>query len=255
MSADHDDRQVSVARICGVCGAAYEADVGRLKHGRQTTCSRQCSYAERAKKIVKSIDVACATCGKVTKRRPTQIARSKHGTFCSRACHYAGRSTGASKRVVTAPYRVTEAGRDAWRRSAAARVGIVRVLRLIKCTECGKEFDDPADGRKRVSGKVFCSVACCNMHRVGPNATFWKGGHPEYYGSAWRPMRKLVRKRDGKSCRRCGEATARWPDVHHVKPVRTFVDPNLAHTMTNMVSLCPRCHKHVEHKGMDFMFP
>src|SRR5699024_11048223 len=33
-----------VNRECPVCAVSYEADPVRLRHGRQTTCSRACSY-------------------------------------------------------------------------------------------------------------------------------------------------------------------------------------------------------------------
>ena len=39
-----------VERACEMCAAHYDADTQRLKHGRQTTCSRACSYLLRAQK-------------------------------------------------------------------------------------------------------------------------------------------------------------------------------------------------------------
>ena len=36
---------------CPACSKEYEADPGRLKHGRQTSCSRECSYILRGKKM------------------------------------------------------------------------------------------------------------------------------------------------------------------------------------------------------------
>lgn len=35
-------------RTCPMCGINYFADLVRLKHGRQSTCSRACSYKLRA---------------------------------------------------------------------------------------------------------------------------------------------------------------------------------------------------------------
>ena len=102
-------------RNCPVCNQPYYADPKRLKHGRQTTCSRACSYAFRAGSLTKKIDFSCATCGKPFSKAPS-TAKGKHGSvFCSNACHYAGRSLGKSKRVVVDPYVVTEEGREAWK--------------------------------------------------------------------------------------------------------------------------------------------
>lgn len=38
----------AISRTCPVCGTSYLADLQRLKHGRQSTCSRDCSYKLRA---------------------------------------------------------------------------------------------------------------------------------------------------------------------------------------------------------------
>tara|TARA_R100001530_G_scaffold124650_1_gene92907 strand:+ start:443 stop:1237 length:795 start_codon:yes stop_codon:yes gene_type:complete len=102
-------------RICPVCSVKYLAQVGRLKHGRQTTCSRKCSYIRRAKIISKITILECPVCGKDFSRPPSQI-KGKHGSaFCSRVCHYAGRGTGLTRRIITTPYVVTDKGRAAWK--------------------------------------------------------------------------------------------------------------------------------------------
>lgn len=36
------------------------------------------------------------------------------------------------------------------------------------------------------------------------------------------------------------------PDVHHIKPVRDFDEPQEAHEMTNLITLCKRCHTSAE---------
>ncbi len=43
-----------VQRCCPICGTSYLAAPYRLKHGRQTTCSRACSYQLRAQSGPKS---------------------------------------------------------------------------------------------------------------------------------------------------------------------------------------------------------
>jgi hypothetical protein len=101
----------SVERLCPVCNKSYLADPGRLKHGRQTTCSRECSYAFRATKTadvnrgrlspfkgIKSgrpawnktegVHINCKTCGVDMRIEPNQFGRKK---FCSKACFFAGR--------------------------------------------------------------------------------------------------------------------------------------------------------------------
>lgn len=106
---------------CPVCGVQYYADPNRLKFGRQTTCSRECSYQLRAIRATRSIECVCSCCGKKFCRAPSNIKSKHEGVYCSRACHYAGRSAGITKRVVAAPYVITEHGRAA--QNAARKIG------------------------------------------------------------------------------------------------------------------------------------
>jgi hypothetical protein len=105
---------MKINRQCPACGITYEAEAKRLKFGRQTTCSRDCSYRLRTSKRENRITLSCRTCGNEFQRTASHV-KGKHGSnFCSRACHYAGRSQGTTLRIVTSPYNVTEKGRLAW---------------------------------------------------------------------------------------------------------------------------------------------
>ena len=91
-----------IKRECPVCAAVYNADPARLKHGRQTTCSRSCSYQLRANVLEKRTEHTCPVCAKNFFRTPSQV-KAKHGsTCCSSACAYQVR-----QRVVSAPYTIT----------------------------------------------------------------------------------------------------------------------------------------------------
>lgn len=240
-----------VERACPVCRKTYTANATRLRLGRQTTCSRACSYALRGGAQVKAITVQCATCGAPLQTTPSRSERRNHGAaFCSRECHYKGRATGATRRVVTEPYAYTPEGKAAMVASSRRPKG-QRVFHILRCANCARAFDDPSDGKPRKSGQAFCSLACCNAYRKGENNPAWRGGHPDYYGPDWRALRRAARERD-KVCRRCGAVPRRALDVHHIKPVGAFADPNDANTLGNVVALCHPCHMHVEWKGIDF---
>lgn len=102
----HKVHHEMVARICPVCGKAYEAHPVRLRHGRETTCSRACSYVARFDvKRVERTTTACAVCGEQIERTPGQVARPRHLHTCSRACMYAARRSGLLPRIVERPYR------------------------------------------------------------------------------------------------------------------------------------------------------
>ncbi len=112
-----------VEKKCPVCSAIYYADKTRLKHGRQTTCSRKCSYKFRAAKLNKTRLYYCAVCNNKVYRSPAQVKSTF--IFCSPQCHYNARSLGLVKRVVNNPYKISEEGRQSWKNAAEKRKGIL----------------------------------------------------------------------------------------------------------------------------------
>jgi DNA-directed RNA polymerase subunit RPC12/RpoP len=242
----------TISRKCPVCGTEYQANPSRLKQRRNLACSLECSYKLRSGKRVERISRLCATCGKPVEKLLSQMGRCKHGSvFCSRACHYAGRSLGVTRRVVSQPYTYTAEGK-ARMIEASKKLKGRRAFHILTCLNCGKEFDDANGGRERKSGLTFCSLDCCNTYRKGENNPAWRGGHPKYYGPDWRAARRATWKRDDYRCRRCGVKPRNRPDVHHIIPVGSFPNPNDAHYLENLVSLCHSCHMFVEWNGMDF---
>jgi hypothetical protein len=246
-----------VDRDCPICGKTYTANTTRLKHGRQTTCSRACSYKFRASALSNSKKYSCAVCGNEVLRCPSRL-RSKF-VFCSNSCHYKGRSMGLVLRTVTTPYNVTEAGREAWRKANAKRKG-TPYLPMVEwdCENCGKRSSitrgDLAPARKL----RFCSNKCATEAMRGDGNPAWRGGHRHYYGPDWRPLRKLCRELDNHSCQRCDTTRAeveRELDVHHIEPVSSFEIPNDANVIENLVTLCHDCHMLVEWNGVDFELP
>jgi DEAD/DEAH box helicase domain-containing protein len=79
-------------------------------------------------------------------------------------------------------------------------------------------------------------------------------------GGLWARQRDAARARDGYRCRNCGapEPPHRQHDVHHIRPLRLFlaeakqqgVDPSVvypqAHSLKNLITLCPGCHRRAE---------
>jgi len=103
-----------VKRQCPVCGVIYEADPHRLKHGRQTTCSRKCSYSLRTTNRTTSVTGPCGVCGKLVTRPPSRVALSKTNVMlCSSACAYRARSLGLVGREVITPYNIPDEVRQA----------------------------------------------------------------------------------------------------------------------------------------------
>lgn len=125
-----------IEKQCPVCNKIYLADPKRLLWGRQTTCSRECSYAFRAQNKTTSVTHPCAICGKPVTRPPSVIAKSKTEAFlCSRACHYAARSDGTVGRVVVKPYSIPEETRKRMATLMRARSAIRVAEGRYKCSE------------------------------------------------------------------------------------------------------------------------
>jgi 5-methylcytosine-specific restriction endonuclease McrA len=105
---------------------------------------------------------------------------------------------------------------------------------------------------------VFCSDDCqyewLSETFTGEGHPNWKGGANVNYGQGWRRVRERALERDGRECVICGttkEELGRNPDVHHIIPVRAFVETPVtavfdAHYLENVVSLCPSCHRQAE---------
>lgn len=143
-----------VERVCPVCKKTYEANPSRLKFGRETTCSRACSYIYRGDKITKSESLTCPTCGKKFERPPSH-KRGKHGSvFCSPTCHYKGRGSGLSKRVVIKPYEISEEALIAWRKGAE-RTRLTRLERgNYAHSEATKKLMSERTTRAIAEGKI-----------------------------------------------------------------------------------------------------
>lgn len=102
---------------------------------------------------------------------------------------------------------------------------------------------------------------CCNNCQydwlseeyTGDGHPNWVEGYPidtNYSGNWWRIRRRAL-ERDDSTCQKCGvtkEELGRNPSVHHIKPVETFDNTQNAHTLGNVVSLCPSCHREEEWK-------
>lgn len=131
----------------------------------------------------------------------------------------------------------------------------------LDCDECGATF---TRGRLPEEGEhVFCSPNCqyewLSEAFTGDGHPNWKGGVEASYGRGWNRVRKRALERDGHECVLCGVSKAelgRNPDVHHIVPVRAFVETPVttesdAHYLENVVSLCPACHRKTEFSNVD----
>lgn len=237
-----------IERACPFCGKTYVVSQKKLDSGRNICCSQSCSMKNTMKDRSISIDLTCGVCGNNFKRVPSTIRKSKHGVFCSKECHYKGRSLGLTKRVVTNPYTYSEEGKASMLNASRRKKGNF-VFHFLTCENCGKEFDDPSNGRARKSGLCFCSLDCCNNYRSGENNPAWRGGYDRYYGPNWISNRRKARQRDNDTCQNCGitkEQHGKELDVHHITRFGDFSNPIEANNLSNLITLCHPCHMQIE---------
>lgn len=110
------------------------------------------------------------------------------------------------------------------------------------CKYCDTRMEVLKTDWERGRGR-FCSHECLSA---------WMSDQHEgeaVYNGRWRQARRDALRRDEYKCQNCGvdqDELGQNPDVHHIQPVRTFDDPQEAHVLTNLVSLCKSCHTRVE---------
>jgi len=78
------------------------------------------------------------------------------------------------------------------------------------------------------------------------NQGLWSSS-PNDYGPDWDLIRKTVLERDQHKCQMCRKSNPSEPlHVHHKQPLRSFSSLDEANQLSNLLSLCPRCHQRAE---------
>ena len=115
-----------------------------------------------------------------------------------------------------------------------------------ECEQCGTAFTVLKSTLKREPCR-FCSRDCLYEWM---SAELYEGECPEnVYRGEWWSVRREARQRDKSECQICGkdeDDIGRKPDVHHITPIRKFEDPQDAHRLDNVITLCPLCHRRAE---------
>ena len=169
----------------------------------------------------------CEICATEIARRPSQLIRSQHN-YCSNGCRYKGQSLNRSGQ--NAP-------------SYDPNLDFI-------CEYCGTVFHRKKTLYNR--GKHhFCSKPCKgkwqSAQQMGLDNPNWKGNFNTYhwYGENWKRQRRRVRQRDSHTCRMCGiteTILGRALDVHHVFPFFSFTSYKKANRLSNLISVCHKCH-------------
>jgi DEAD/DEAH box helicase domain-containing protein len=74
----------------------------------------------------------------------------------------------------------------------------------------------------------------------------WNAGKNDY-GPDWDTIRQRVLRRDGHTCQVCGTSIqADSLHAHHIQPFKQFHDRLAANQLSNLITLCPSCHRRAE---------
>lgn len=122
----------------------------------------------------------------------------------------------------------------------------------VDCLHCGSTQRVLPSRVSYQTRGFFCDRDCygkwLSENVVGEDHHQWEGGSLTY-GQRWWRTRRLALHRDKHRCQYCGltaEELGQEPDVHHRTPVRSFDNPEDAHSLDNVVTLCRSCHRNVE---------
>jgi predicted HNH restriction endonuclease len=171
---------MSIERACPICSTVYSASPTRLAWGRETTCSKACSYELRAKAKSNQVQRVCIGCGELFERCPSHLDRNGKGKYCSRKCR--------------------------------------------------------------------------DLYRVNTqHPQYINGSASESRGPNWQAQKRKAKQRDRYICQRCGidqqGCVAKFGQtfqVHHITPFRLCDDYIQANQLSNLITLCPRCHRIAE---------
>lgn len=126
---------------------------------------------------------------------------------------------------------------------------------IYTCFICGKEISASKSIHKV---KKCCSKECTSkmmsIRYTGFNNPAWRGGI-SCYGDIWPYQRELARERDNNICQICGATSnenGKRLDVHHIKPFKIFSNPIEANNLSNLITLCRKCHRKEERKAQRF---
>jgi hypothetical protein len=117
---------------------------------------------------------------------------------------------------------------------------IICKRRIIKLSTYSKKY---------WKGRKYCSRACTNKGKEWTYEMRIKGGiarsgikNGNWSGGRLRYMCKLALRRDNNTCQKCGfNKDKEIMEVDHIIPKR--VSPKLNRKLSNLITLCPNCHK------------
>ena len=213
----------TITITCVTCGHPFETNEWRYRRRGIRYCSRDCAYANSAKRQPQT----CAQCG-------VEFYADKPRKYCSVACRSASqRRSGpracqhCGETFYPKPSYVAKGAGIYCSQACKAAAQTTRVTR--NCKNCGTPFTIKAGEATR--GGYYCSIQCYAAHRRNENRR-------DRYSWRYRAWRKQVLARDGHRCQSCGATDGLH--VHHIE--QWTKSPGQRLDPANGVTLCKDCH-------------
>lgn len=116
----------------------------------------------------------------------------------------------------------------------------------FNCIGCGVGFTRPLAKTKQKGVGKYCTRECRDLHWIGDKNPLFQNANQSYKrGPRWFSIRRRILARD-KCCQRCG--ASEQLHVHHIVPFRMWKRIDDANAETNLVALCPPCHRREDAK-------
>lgn len=183
----------------------------------------------------------CQGCGKSF---AWDSASKTVGRYCTLACYRAS-SNGTLRHVCETCGRGFNAfrSRPNPRYCSAACAPNRLQCEMRNCEECGREFQvTPHTGRYRKTCSRACSAARASARAPERNE------RTRFRSKSWTRVREHVLRRDGNKCTKCGAAGPRLQAHHRIPWV--FLPEDTPELLT---TLCERCHRREDAKGVDLV--
>ena len=226
----HAHNEALPNRTCPQCGDEFRCHDGRKYCS--TKCLKEAApYAGEANPNFKGKkrESNCDICHQAFEYYPSE----KRGRYCPSCVKTETWQTGPGLTGSTHPR---------WKGGKVTR----------QCEVCGDDVERwPSEFADVVVCGQSCRAAWLSEAFAGEGHPNWEGGDTGPYGPGWAAIRRNALERDGYACQICGTEKAdlgRNPDVHHIVPVRAFIEDEAhsvkdAHTLDNVITLCIRCHR------------
>lgn len=206
------------------------------------TCNKKDFETERAMKIHHKLahnesialkESKCSECGSKFKYYPSE----KEGKYCEECVKNSEVNWGVQK--------LFKEDNPMWKGGE----------KKTNCAYCNKDISVK---RWLYNSTVhnYCSKDCQFNHKSELSTKSKKNSESiNKYGKNWRKARRKCLERDNYTCQMCGitkQELSQNPDVHHIRPIRKFDNPEDAHFVENLISLCRKCHKKIEIKQKSY---